>query len=1012
MKICISAFIFFILNLANAQDLTTHFRHISTRNGLSSDNVRCFFMDSRGFLWIGTMGDGLNRFDGKTVKTFRHQSNNPKSILSNDVRDIAEDPYGRIWVATPNGLSILNHDLSFSNYMQIPVDTGQLNITPINSVSMFKGHMFMGLSNGIIKTSADFKKVVPTLALLSKGKLPEKLKCIPFGMYTTSTGLWVSTHKGMFFSRDGKEFMHKGHNPEKLRILQMGYIQAFTQAENGNLVFMSMKFPGVYTFDPRTGMTDSIKFSDKMEFFPVSMVQVKDNIYWASTFLKGIVEIDISNGAFHFIKSDPEMPGSLGNDMVVLLYKDKQGSIFVTTGYGFDMVHPSQCNFSQMKTYVSDNSNFPLRSAYNLYQDKNHQVWAGSYFNGLYKIDMTNGNTFHAGLKNDEKGIFAISEDQDRLFLGTDDGLGFYDEKTDQFIKLKLPEALIGITKGNFKFIVRDKNQNWWIGIWLQGLLQLSPDFKSYHFYASSDSNSLLKYLSPIGGKIDNLNRLWFGYHESSEITCLDLNNLTSTHYKTSKKGSGISGMDYSCTFNMALFNDYLWITTSHSGLLRFDMVSHEIEIFNHSNGMPSDQMNFIRPDNLGQLWIGTTAGLVRFNSQTNAIHTYHFSDGLPSEYLMDADLVFLQDGRALMTCDRYLWTFNPDRMTVNPLFPKIALTSIQKSGMDLAIVPGVREIDFYYKDKTLNFEFTGINYIDPDKNIYSYKLEGLNTAWNSLGSNNSLHLTTLPAGEYTLLIDCSNKIGFRNPEIFSYLIHVHGPFWKTWWFMSLIFFVISGTLYLLYRHRLNRIHQLQAIRDNISRDLHDDIGSALSSISIYSEVAKRMSHDQFPQILPTLNNIQITAKNAMENMSDIVWAINPKNDRFQDVIQRIEIFANQILSAKGVKFIFDIPDEISLKTLSIQQRKNIYLICKEAINNVAKYAEANECQLNIFNDSGNVVIQIKDNGIGGIDPEKKSSGGNGIYNMKKRAVELKGFLDIISEKSIGTILNLKLIIK
>jgi signal transduction histidine kinase len=155
------------------------------------------------------------------------------------------------------------------------------------------------------------------------------------------------------------------------------------------------------------------------------------------------------------------------------------------------------------------------------------------------------------------------------------------------------------------------------------------------------------------------------------------------------------------------------------------------------------------------------------------------------------------------------------------------------------------------------------------------------------------------------------------------------------------------------------------------------------------------------------LNSLQETTKTAMENMNDIVWSINPNNDKFIATIDRLEIFANEILNAKGIKLHFSISEEIKDQKLSMQQRKNIYLICKEAINNIAKYSEANNCTIEIRNENRDITIRITDDGKG-IDQTTRTLGGNGIINMKKRTSELKGMLDIFSEKNMGTSLSLR----
>lgn len=1002
------AIVFAILcaGAVQAQDLGTHFRHITARDGLHSNNIVSFFKDSRGFLWMGSRGDGLFRFDGQHVKTYRHIAGDATSLLNNDVTCVREDAKGRIWVGSYAGLSIMDAGGRFQNYKKIPCDSGQIDISDgVHSMALFNGHFYLGTHKGFARVGADLKMAKTSKNFLNKGN-PKKLRCIPDGMHVTGSGLWISTHAGMYFTADGNNFTHAGYNPNHWAILDMGFLPAFVEAKNGDLIFMQWGAPLMYSFSALSGKMDSVKIAEEAEFSPISMVALNDHLYWASTMFHGIAEIDMRKGSFRFIQHVPGIESSLSNDNVNEVFVDEQGSIFANTGEGVDLVHPSQCNFEQLKVKVSDDTPFPTNSSYSLYQDEKGRLWASSFSNGLYLVDPDKGNTEHIVFGENENSIWTLAEEKGKFFMGTYGGLGHFDPATKKLLPLQVPEDIAENLSFGITFIRKDLRGHWWVGLWRHGLLHITPDMKTFDHYSPEDKDPLVKYPTPYGPAIDAQGTFWMGYMESTEISSLDPATGKAAVYETVKKASDL---DHGGAASLIFYKGYVWITTTNAGLLRFDPNTHVTKVFNTSNGMPSDNMNFMTVDPQGMMWIGTSTGLVRFDPATTKVQTFNYSDGLSTENFVESDLIFLRDGRGIMTAGRYMMTFRPGQMTSNPWYPSVALTSVKRSGVEIPLSKGLSELDVYYRDKTISLEFTGINFIDPDKNFYSYRLEGFEDRWVPLGKVNIINFTSLPAGDYTLYINCSNKQGQLNPKSLKFILHVHGPFWSTWWFITLMILLFLGILYGLYRFRLHRIYQLQAIRDNISRDLHDDIGSALSSISIYSDVARKMSEKKFPEILPTLLNLQITAKHAMENMSDIVWAINPKNDKFLDMVQRIEVFANQILDAKGVKFSYNVPEEITFKTLSLQQRKNIYLICKEAINNVAKYAEAAECSLHIYREEKNVVIEIKDNGVGMKQEQKGNLGGHGMHNMRKRADELHAILDIISGTQKGTRLMLKL---
>lgn len=201
---------------------------------------------------------------------------------------------------------------------------------------------------------------------------------------------------------------------------------------------------------------------------------------------------------------------------------------------------------------------------------------------------------------------------------------------------------------------------------------------------------------------------------------------------------------------------------------------------------------------------------------------------------------------------------------------------------------------------------------------------------------------------------------------------------------------------------RSRRIRQLQTIRNSIADDLHDDIGSTLSSISIMNELAKERS----PEALPLLTSIGESTSAIQENMSDIVWTINPRNDHFENVLQRMQLFATEMLEAKDIQLAFRADASLNPARLTMKQRKNLYLFFKETVNNAAKHSGAGKIMVNITKKDSNIEMDISDNGSG--FNTSATFGGNGIASLKKRADELNGRYNITSISNEGTTVHLK----
>jgi len=194
---------------------------------------------------------------------------------------------------------------------------------------------------------------------------------------------------------------------------------------------------------------------------------------------------------------------------------------------------------------------------------------------------------------------------------------------------------------------------------------------------------------------------------------------------------------------------------------------------------------------------------------------------------------------------------------------------------------------------------------------------------------------------------------------------------------------------------------KLQTLRNKIASDLHDDVGSTLSSIAIFSEVAQQQSKE----VVPMLNTIGESARKMLDAMADIVWTINPENDNFEKIILRMRSFAYELLGAKKIEFEFEADDDVSKKKLPMDVRKNLYLIFKEATNNMVKYSEANKASFSIKGEKNELTMLIRDNGKG-FDTARETIG-NGLKNMKKRAEEIGAKLLVESMPGSGTTIQL-----
>ena len=215
-----------------------------------------------------------------------------------------------------------------------------------------------------------------------------------------------------------------------------------------------------------------------------------------------------------------------------------------------------------------------------------------------------------------------------------------------------------------------------------------------------------------------------------------------------------------------------------------------------------------------------------------------------------------------------------------------------------------------------------------------------------------------------------------------------------------LIVLILSYLGYKTYRSR--QLIRLQDIRNKISADLHDDIGSTLNSISVFSEVAKQKSSG----VVHELDQIGLASRKIIDGMSDIVWTINPENDSFENIIDRMRSLSYNILRAKNIEFTFRADEKLNEQKLSLEDRRNFYLIFKEILNNMVKYSEATRASIILNTENNFIVLSINDNGKG--FDTSVASNGNGLNNIRRRAKEMKADLTIESSLGNGTRTELK----
>lgn len=397
--------------------------------------------------------------------------------------------------------------------------------------------------------------------------------------------------------------------------------------------------------------------------------------------------------------------------------------------------------------------------------------------------------------------------------------------------------------------------------------------------------------------------------------------------------------------------NDKLWYTTG-TRLGCFDIPSHTAITFKQQDGIPEE-----RP----------TARKIFYDARNNSFYSLHenrfvkFSAAIPQSNISDTSFMF---------------------------------TAITSAGH--AVYFPAQQIKLNASTRDFHLHYTVLDYDNAESITFYYKInEG---EWISNENKRVLDFYRLKPGAMQVSVRAIGKFGQELRK--DILIKIAYPLWQRWWFIASVVLLIIALGYMLYRYRINEIKKLFTVRSRISQDLHDELGATLSGISMYSHLAKSQLQTDKNAAAYSLNVMQQSANEMVEKLNDIVWLTNPLHDSLQEMLDKLYEYAHIMAGAAGMQVVSNFNAfKYDLK-MPMDTRRNMYLICKEVINNAVKYSRANQLQLHIARQQDDLVISIQDNGQGFNSHDIKT--GNGLVNISKRAEESGLELQIQSREGQG----------
>jgi two-component sensor histidine kinase len=461
--------------------------------------------------------------------------------------------------------------------------------------------------------------------------------------------------------------------------------------------------------------------------------------------------------------------------------------------------------------------------------------------------------------------------------------------------------------------------------------------------------------------------------------------------------------------FSPILLNDSVIIGgTAGRGFFFFNKFTKATKFYNTTNRLSSNIVFGGVPDNSHNIWIFASNGIERLNLNDGKIFNYNLNDGIKDHVFLKA-FCKLKNGSFIVAANSGIIYFNPDSVKAKPSPPGVVITefSADQKSFPVDSLLQNKTISLTHDQNMIAIEYASISFIGRNTDQYFYQLEGVDHNWVAAGTHRSVTYANLDPGSYIFKVKSSNADGIESAGTTLLSFTIHLPWWRTWWAYSFWFILLSAIVYAVYDYRKRSRRALSNVRQRIATDLHDDIGSTLNSISVYSEIAGRQFETNSENAKSLLEKMGSASRNMIDTMNDIVWAVNPKNDYFENILQRMQYFAGELLSGKNILLKFNVDENVKNLKLPMGKRKNFYLIFKEAINNAYKYADAKAVSVSISQHANNIHMIITDDGAG-FEIAIKTSGGNGLKNMRIRAKEINAQLDINSFASRGTRIELR----
>lgn len=1004
------------------QQPVLYFKRLNEAHGLSHNKVNCIIQDKRGFTWIGT-DDGLNRYDGHNFIVFKNIPGESSSVSGNTITALHEDKDGILWIATADGgISRYDHrqppEKKFRQYKHQPGDSTSIPVNIINALKEDRnGEIWLATSGAAVIRFDKNKERFQQPAAIGGWTINDIT-------FDKRGKIWAGKEGGSIVKIDPmtmKWQVDPRYSNVYASLPHVVVTRLFTDSRQ-NIWFGSWD-KAVYRYNAGKALEESF-INDPSQPFSfgkdeaIAFNEDKDGRIWIGGKHFGLYLYEPATNHFYNYRHDPSREGSLIDNTVNCIFIDPSGIVWLGTNNGISICHGGQRLFEQQ---------FLPRSAagdpvviYDFHLDDSGILWIGTD-DGLYARNANGGYTKkEITYKGKKLSITKFFRDEDgTYYLGTNYTLFRYDPvkgeisvlpntEKDQVMSQLIESRIVSIAKDSL-----DGKPILWTAPY--GHYFAYYDFIEKRWVSRRDSaRKVLERYRITDNLVRKIHkaadgRLWFANAKNGLVLVNKQGQGNTTYINNPSDPRSISNNNVYDLREDRKGN--FWVSTYGGGLNYFDTGKKVFEHYSSTNNL-LEGLSVDRDDNV---WAISNGGLLKFDPSNKTFTHYDLPDleksgGVRGYIYQD------RNGKMYVAGSGYYIAYEPSRLEILQKQPQVFITDLSIFNRSFSHLLESPKVTLKHNQNFFTIHFAAPFYAESAPLQYTYMLEGVDKEWMPASSSSpQAQYTNLSGGDYTFKVRATATPGTWSEKVTTISIRIIPPFWKRGWFFLILVLLVGAIAYIVYRYRINEILKRQAIRNKIAQDLHDNMGSTLSSISVYSQVAKiykqKERQDELQQTLEKISNI---SGEMISEMNDIVWAINPRNDSMGTILQRMDSFAKPLLASQGIQFHLRYDPALLHLNLDMTKRKNFYLIFKEAVNNVLKYSAARNLWVDITGESHQLVLTIRDDGKGFdasrvVSHTSASLGGNGLQNMRMRADEVGGRFEMQSAPGKGTAITLRL---